>query len=93
MEELKDLLLTFKEKPPEFVFNDIIERSPIPGLQIEGIESSTSFPICSEQAKKITNIAHKSFPSKDEPRLYVILSQFLFFLRLYFFDQRTSCEL
>ena len=81
MEELVDLLLTFKERPPEFASNGTIERSPIPGLKIEGIESPISFPLCSEQAKKIINVANESFvdsscegsTTKDAPCGYGIV--------------------
>ena len=88
MEELVDLLLTFKEKPPEFASNGTIERSPIPGLKIEGIESPISFPLCSEQAKKIINVANESFvysscegsTTNNSPCRYEIMMMQLFFL-------------
>ena len=59
MGALTKMLLSINDKPGTFATDGVLRSSPLPGLKIEGI-GPICFPLCSDQAKKIINVASQA---------------------------------
>ena len=53
MDRLGRLLCSIKEGPIPSVIHGTVENTPLPGLQIEGVESPISLPLAREIVEKI----------------------------------------
>ena len=53
MVELERLLCSIKEGPMPFTIHGTVENTPLPGLQIEGVESPISLPLGRQKAREI----------------------------------------